>query len=111
MPTYDYRCADCGHEFEAQQAFTDDPLTECPSCGGTVKKRFSAVGIAFKGSGFYKNDARGSGSSGSSGSTGSTGSSTSSGATGGSPSSEGSSTASSGSSSTSTSTSVGSTSD
>lgn len=77
MPTYDYRCADCGHEFEAQQAFTDDPLTECPSCGGTVKKRFSAVGIAFKGSGFYKNDARGSGSSGSS-SSGSTGGSSTS---------------------------------
>lgn len=75
MPTYDYRCTDCGHEFEAQQAFTDDPLTECPSCSGTVKKRFSAVGIAFKGSGFYKNDARG--SSGSSGSTGSAGSSSS----------------------------------
>ncbi|MBU3702623.1 MAG: FmdB family transcriptional regulator [Acidimicrobiia bacterium] len=78
MPTYDYRCADCGHEFEAQQAFTDDPLSECPSCGGTVKKRFSAVGIAFKGSGFYKNDARGSGSSGSSTSSGSTGGSSSS---------------------------------
>ncbi|MFM8862439.1 MAG: FmdB family zinc ribbon protein [Acidimicrobiia bacterium] len=77
MPTYDYRCADCGHEFEAQQAFTDDPLTECPGCGGTVKKRFSAVGIAFKGSGFYKNDARGSGSSGSS-SSGSTGGSSTS---------------------------------
>jgi len=75
MPTYDYRCTDCGHEFEAQQAFTDDPLTECPNCSGTVKKRFSAVGIAFKGSGFYKNDARG--SSGSSGSTGSAGSSSS----------------------------------
>ena len=74
MPTYDYRCADCGHEFEAHQSFTDDPLTECPSCGGAVKKRFSAVGIAFKGSGFYKNDARGS-----SGSSGSSSSSTTSG--------------------------------
>ena len=107
MPTYDYRCADCGHEFEAQQAFTDDPLTECPSCGGTVKKRFSAVGIAFKGSGFYKNDARGSGSSGSSGS------STSSGSTGGSSSADSasSSSSSSGTSTTTTSTSVGSSSD
>lgn len=85
MPTYDYRCTDCGHEFEAQQAFTDDPLTECPSCSGTVKKRFSAVGIAFKGSGFYKNDARGSsGSSGSSGSTGSSGATSSSGSDSGS---------------------------
>lgn len=105
MPTYDYRCADCGHEFEAQQAFTDDPLTECPSCGGTVKKRFSAVGIAFKGSGFYKNDARGSGSSGSSGS------STSSGSTGGSSSADSASSSSSGTSTTTTSTSVGSSSD
>ncbi|HBU01698.1 MAG: FmdB family transcriptional regulator [Actinobacteria bacterium] len=63
MPTYDYRCKDCGHEFEAQQAFTDDALTECPSCGGALKKKFGSVGIAFKGSGFYKNDARGSSSS------------------------------------------------
>lgn len=60
MPTYDYRCKDCGHEFEAQQAFTDDALTECPSCGGALKKKFGSVGIAFKGTGFYKNDARGS---------------------------------------------------
>ncbi|MCU0310549.1 MAG: FmdB family transcriptional regulator [Acidimicrobiales bacterium] len=60
MPTYEYRCKDCGHELEAQQAFTDDPLTECPSCGGLLKKRFGSVGISFKGSGFYKNDARGS---------------------------------------------------
>ena len=77
MPTYDYRCADCGHEFEAQQSFADDPLTECPECGGAVKKRFSAVGISFKGSGFYKNDARGSsGSSSSSSTTGSSAGST-----------------------------------
>jgi putative FmdB family regulatory protein len=58
MPTYEYRCKDCGHELETQQKFTDDPLTECPSCGGTLKKKFGAVGISFKGSGFYKNDAR-----------------------------------------------------
>ena len=77
MPTYDYRCTDCGHEFEAQQAFTDDPLTECPECRGTVKKRFNSVGISFKGSGFYKNDSRGSSSSSSS-STSSSGSSSSS---------------------------------
>lgn len=80
MPTYDYRCAECGHEFEAHQSFTDDPLTECPSCGGSVKKRFSAVGIAFKGSGFYKNDARGSsGTSGSSSSSTTAGGDSSSG--------------------------------
>ena len=60
MPTYEYRCRDCGDELEAQQAFTDDPLTECPSCRGVLKKLFGSVGIAFKGSGFYKNDTRGS---------------------------------------------------
>ncbi len=76
MPTYDYRCKDCGHEFEAQQAFTDDALTECPSCGGALKKKFGSVGIAFKGSGFYKNDARGGSGSGGSSSTSSTTSST-----------------------------------
>lgn len=58
MPTYEYRCKDCDHEFEARQAFSDDPLTECPSCGGPVKKKFGAVGISFKGSGFYKTDSR-----------------------------------------------------
>jgi putative FmdB family regulatory protein len=58
MPTYEYRCKDCLHELEAQQAFSDDPLTECPSCGGLLKKKFSSVGISFKGSGFYKTDSR-----------------------------------------------------
>jgi putative FmdB family regulatory protein len=65
MPTYEYRCKDCGHEFEAVQSFTDDPITVCPTCGGTVKKRFGNVGISFKGSGFYKTDTRSSSSSGS----------------------------------------------
>lgn len=59
MPTYEYRCKDCGHTFDAYQSFTEDALTECPSCGGTVKKVFGNVGIAFKGSGFYKTDSRG----------------------------------------------------
>jgi putative FmdB family regulatory protein len=59
MPTYEYRCKDCGNDLEVVQAFTDDPLTECPSCGGSLKKKFGSVGISFKGSGFYKNDARG----------------------------------------------------
>ena len=58
MPTYEYRCADCGHTFDAVQAFTDDALTECPECGGRLKKVFGNVGIAFKGSGFYRNDSR-----------------------------------------------------
>lgn len=60
MPTYEYRCKDCNHELEVQQAFSDEPLTECPSCNGALKKKFSAVGISFKGSGFYKTDSRGS---------------------------------------------------
>src|SRR6185436_13340330 len=64
MPTYEYRCKDCGHEFEAVQSFTDDAISVCPTCGGTVKKRFGNVGISFKGSGFYKTDTRSSSSSG-----------------------------------------------
>lgn len=58
MPTYQYRCKDCGHDFEVVQAFTDDALTECPECDGALKKVYGNVGISFKGSGFYKNDAR-----------------------------------------------------
>jgi len=59
MPTYEYRCKSCGHQLEVQQAFTDDPLTECPECDGPLRKVYGNVGISFKGSGFYKNDARG----------------------------------------------------
>ncbi|MFP3902088.1 MAG: FmdB family zinc ribbon protein, partial [Acidimicrobiia bacterium] len=58
MPTYEYRCKDCGEHLEVVQAFTDDPLTECPACAGTLKKVFRPIGIAFKGSGFYRNDSR-----------------------------------------------------
>lgn len=58
MPTYQYRCKECGHDFEVVQAFTDDALTECPECKGALKKVYGNVGISFKGSGFYKNDAR-----------------------------------------------------
>jgi putative FmdB family regulatory protein len=61
VPTYQYRCTDCGEPLEAVQAFTDDPLTECPSCGGTLRKVFSSVGIVFKGSGFYRTDSRANG--------------------------------------------------
>lgn len=71
MPTYEYRCKDCGEQLEVVQAFSDDPLTECPTCRGNLKKVFNSVGISFKGSGFYKNDSRSS--------SGSTPSSTSSG--------------------------------
>ena len=86
MPTYEYRCKDCGEQLEVVQSFADDPLTECPTCGGNLKKVFNSVGIAFKGSGFYKNDSRS--SSGSSSSTSSTAASSSdSGSTGSSSSS------------------------
>lgn len=60
MPTYDYRCKACGEELEVFQSFSDDPLTTCEACGGELRKLFGAPGIAFKGSGFYKNDSRGS---------------------------------------------------
>ena len=56
MPTYEYRCRDCGHELEAVQAFTDDALTECPQCAGSLRKVFGSIGVSFKGSGFYKTD-------------------------------------------------------
>lgn len=59
MPAYEYRCRDCGHDFEIQQAFTDEALTVCPECSGSLRKVFGAVGISFKGSGFYKTDSRG----------------------------------------------------
>lgn len=58
MPTYQYRCPDCESQLEVVQKFTDDPLTECPSCGGSLRKVFSAVGVVFKGSGFYATDSR-----------------------------------------------------
>lgn len=56
MPTYQYACADCDHQFEAFQSFTEASLTTCPECNGEVKKIYSAVGVVFKGSGFYKTD-------------------------------------------------------
>lgn len=58
MPTYEYACRECGDHLEVVQAMTDDPLTTCPNCSGPLRKVFSAVGIAFKGEGFYKNDSR-----------------------------------------------------
>ena len=58
MPTYQYACTACGEPLEAVQSFTDAPLTECPACGGALRKVFSAVGVVFKGSGFYKTDSR-----------------------------------------------------
>jgi putative FmdB family regulatory protein len=58
VPTYQYACTSCGEQIEAVQRFTDDPLTVCPACGGTLRKVFSPVGIVFKGSGFYRTDSR-----------------------------------------------------
>ncbi|MDQ1695096.1 MAG: hypothetical protein QOJ03_449 [Frankiaceae bacterium] len=58
MPTYQYACTSCGEELEAVQKFTDEPLTVCPKCSGPLRKVFSAVGVVFKGSGFYKTDSR-----------------------------------------------------
>lgn len=71
MPTYEYRCRECGEHLEVVQSFSDDPLTECPACTGPLRKVFNSVGIAFKGSGFYKNDSRSSSSSSSSSTAGS----------------------------------------
>ena len=64
MPTYEYRCKDCGEHLEVVQKFTDDPLTECPSCQGPLRKVFGSIGIVLKGSGFYKTDSRAGASSG-----------------------------------------------
>ena len=107
MPTYQYACTACDERLEAVQSFSAAPLTQCPACGGRLRKVFSAVGVVFKGSGFYKNDSRssakangssdgaGSGDKASSGAAASTSSDSSSGSTA-SGSSSGSSTSSSG---------------
>lgn len=62
MPTYQYQCTECGEGLEAVQKFSDDALTVCPTCSGRLRKIFSAVGVVFKGSGFYRTDSRGSSS-------------------------------------------------
>ena len=61
MPTYEYACKQCGEHLDVVQRFTDDALTTCPSCAGSLRKVFGTIGISFKGSGFYKNDSRSSG--------------------------------------------------
>jgi putative FmdB family regulatory protein len=58
MPTYQYRCTECGEDLEAVQKFSDPALTTCPICGGQLRKVFNAVGVVFKGSGFYRTDSR-----------------------------------------------------
>ena len=75
MPTYQYACTECDHRFDAVQSFSDPSLTECPVCGGKLRKVFSSVGIVFKGSGFYRTDSRsGSGSAAAKAESGSEGS-------------------------------------
>ena len=58
MPTYQYRCTECFDELEVVQKFTDNALTTCPECSGDLRKVFNAVGVVFKGSGFYATDNR-----------------------------------------------------
>jgi len=58
LPTYEYACRQCGNHLDVVQRFTDDALTTCPSCGGSLRKVFGNIGISFKGTGFYKNDSR-----------------------------------------------------
>ncbi|MGD9115947.1 MAG: zinc ribbon domain-containing protein [Dehalococcoidia bacterium] len=58
MPTYEYECDDCHHSFEKKQSFHAEPLTECPQCGGKVRRVFHPAPVIFKGSGFYVTDSR-----------------------------------------------------
>jgi putative FmdB family regulatory protein len=71
VPTYQYACTECGHAFEQFQNFSDDALTQCPECQGRLRKLFNAVGVVFKGSGFYRTDSRSNPATDSSGSSGS----------------------------------------
>jgi putative FmdB family regulatory protein len=66
VPTYQYACMDCAEDFEVRQSFSDPSLTECPACEGRLRKVFNAVGIVFKGSGFYRTDSRASADAGTS---------------------------------------------
>lgn len=62
MPTYQYLCTECGRDLEVVQKFSDPSLTECPECQGALRKVYNAVGVVFKGSGFYRTDSRSSSS-------------------------------------------------
>jgi putative FmdB family regulatory protein len=64
VPTYQYACTECDHSFEQFQSFDDDALTVCPQCAGRLRKVFNAVGVVFKGSGFYRTDSRSADSNG-----------------------------------------------
>lgn len=79
MPTYQYACTECGHSFEQFQSFSEDALTVCPECDGKLRKLFNAVGVVFKGSGFYRTDSRSAASSSTPASTTSSSSDSSSG--------------------------------
>jgi putative FmdB family regulatory protein len=81
VPTYAYACTECEHRFDIVQSFSDDALTVCPECGGRLRKLFNAVGVVFKGGGFYRTDSRASSSASDSGSGSGSGSSTGSGTT------------------------------
>ena len=59
MPTYAYACTSCDHRFDAVQSFSDDALTICPECGGSLRKQYGSIGVTFNGSGFYRTDSRG----------------------------------------------------
>lgn len=59
MPLYTYECEDCGVRFDARQKFSDEPIVECPECGGHMHRVPQAVGIVFKGSGWYAKDSKG----------------------------------------------------
>jgi putative FmdB family regulatory protein len=77
MPTYAYACTQCGHRFDAVQSFSDASLTECPECGGALRKQYGSIGVTFNGGGFYRTDSRASASTGTSGESGGGGSSSS----------------------------------
>jgi putative FmdB family regulatory protein len=76
MPTYAYACKQCGHRFDAVQSFADPTLTECPECGGVLRKEYGSIGVTFNGSGFYRTDSRAGAKSGGAASSGGTDAST-----------------------------------
>ena len=85
MPTYAYACKQCGHRFDAVQSFADPTLTECPECGGALRKEYGSIGVTFNGSGFYRTDSRAAAPAASSGSSGSSSGDSSSSSTGSKP--------------------------
>ncbi|WP_243073770.1 FmdB family zinc ribbon protein [Microbacterium sp. SS28] len=82
MPTYAYACKKCGHRFDAVQSFADPTLTECPECGGALRKEYGSIGVTFNGSGFYRTDSRAAAPGSTSTSSGTSGGDSSSSSTG-----------------------------